>query len=144
MFGKDTQIKIWSGIYIPVQDIELGYVLVGDNYILSDFESREVIETYSATEKLYRFTLWSGFTINLSESHFLCLKDRFNMNIDFPVSKYIWLDQALKNRFAMYREKSDFVDYIVDVEELGEQTCYGFKLDGDHRFLNQDYLVLHD
>ena len=146
MFAKDTLIHIWSGLDIPVQDIEIGQILIGDKHILDSYENREVLYLYGCNTNLYRFYLWSRYTVDLTEDHILCLMDNSYAIHEIPVREYLTYDQDTRNRYAMYSIDSSgiSINCILKVESLGIQECYGFTLDGNHRFLNWDRIVLHD
>lgn len=67
-FGKGTPVLMFDGTIKPVEDVEEGDLLMGD-----DSTPRTVLRLRRGQENMYRFTYMDGISHVFNESHILCL-----------------------------------------------------------------------
>ena len=145
-FGKGTMMHLWTGEDIPVEKIEIGFPLIGD-----DGEPRVVLSTCHGQENMYRFYFWGGKSHVYNESHILCLLNSERQVCEIPVREFLSWGADKRSSFVAYRPypysiflERPAIEPITRVEYVGFDDYYGFTLDGNHRFLSDDYMVLRN
>jgi len=133
--GIDTPIMMCDGSIKKVQDIKVGDYLMGDD----GKSKRKVLSLARGQEEMYEFTFNDGTKRIYNKSHILYLYSQSQKkNITIKVSDFIKSDD--KYQAYKYRSKID----IVEVSYTGVDNYYGFELDGNHRFLDGDFIVTHN
>ena len=110
--GRDTPILLYSGMVVPVQDIQVGDVLMGD-----DSSPRNVLSLARGRENMYRVTdpTTSEFYI-VNESHILSIKHKNTREIrDICISDFLQWEVS---------EQKDWYGYRVPVEFKDVQPFY--------------------
>ena len=155
-FGKDAEFPIISDStcadIIPVQDIRVGYHLIGHDGTL-----RRVISTCAGVDKMYKITYnieSAQKTITVTQDHVLCLmrsseiksSDKF---IDVPLNIYCGENSAQYANYTMYyRNGAKYRPAAFTLEYVGEDSYYGFTVMNipglPDRVLLADHLVVHN
>ena len=143
-FGIGTRVLMFDGSTKAVEDVVVNDVLMGD-----DWTPRNVLELARGRESLYRFNYDSGKCHVVNESHTMWL-----VNIEDneplepkPLLVQHWLMQGLNGLIGKYAAVSclgTLYHDITGVDRLGEGDYYGFKLDGNGRFLDADGIILQN
>ena len=68
-FGKDTPVLTWDGEILPIQDIELGMEVIGE-----EAEIRTVVDTFSGEDELYLIEQQAGINYTVNSKHRLLLR----------------------------------------------------------------------
>ena len=127
-----------------VEDVE-----VGDRLLGYDNQPRTVLKLCRGQDTMYRVksrdNLWNDFIVN--KEHVLPLFDIANPNklFEIEVDQYLKLDQKRKNHLKIISGTKYNQSYsCFDIEQLGQDDYYGFQLDGDHLYYNEDYVLQHN
>lgn len=114
--GKDTPVLMWDGSVKPVQNVQVGDLLMGD-----DCTSRTIASTTAGQEEMFEVLEHDGtvaFTCN--RSHILSLfvsgaepRKRLgvadtNPIVDITVDEYLELPNYIKEKLKLYRAEADF------------------------------------
>lgn len=138
---KDTNIMMADKTIKKVQDIEIGDQLMGD-----DFTSRNVLKLcrgFADMYEIYPTSFGGGKPFIVNGDHILSLKSLDNKIVDISVTKYLENISDYKNNLFLYRANSNaFINFIV--KKNIPDNFYGFELDGNHRYLLDDYTVTHN
>lgn len=99
---------------------------------------REVINTVTGWQDLYRFEYENSKSHVYNKSHILCLVEletksgwKAGDTMEVLVSKWLEWPEETKRQFAAYELKHVRIERAVS---LGECECFGFVLDGDATF----------
>jgi hypothetical protein len=146
-FGANMPILIWDGSTKMSQDICVGDELVGD-----DGQKRIVERTMTGEDILYEVKQTSGATYVVNSKHMLVLKNMAlseNNIVEIPVDIYMDLPASRKEQLVGYRLKSREEPNIhmitkITVSQLEKDTYYGWSVDGNKRFLHNDFTVLRN
>lgn len=131
--SKDTPIMMIDGKWKMVQDIKIGEQIMGD-----DSRPRNVIELKRGFSDMYRI-YGNGFKeFIVNGEHILCVKDNNKVIYEVKVVDYI----KIKNNMVLY--KVDGSEYIFEIEKVNDDYYYGFQLDGNHRYVMNDYIITHN
>jgi replicative DNA helicase/5S rRNA maturation endonuclease (ribonuclease M5) len=142
-FQKGTKALRASGESVNIEDVKVGDQLMGD-----DGTPRTVLKLNRGREQMAKITLRDGSSFVCNKSHILSL---FDVNttkfVDMTLNEYIGVSS---NNLLAY--KSIFEDgyihytaYSFKVEMLEEEDdYYGFQLDGNKRFLLDNFIVVHN
>ena len=85
-FGKGTEIALANHMLKPVEDVQAGDLLLGDDGI----SSREVLLLHQGRECLYRFVLSDGSAFVFNYSHTLCTYNLLDKKLYYPaVAEYV-------------------------------------------------------
>lgn len=144
--GRDTPVIMFDGTIKMVQDI-----VPGDKLLGPDGTVRNVLNTTTGRESLYKVAQAAGDDYVVNESHILSLRNVVTLDVvNISILDYLskgtkWQSEhmgwavpdVLKGDFwfdltAVYVTKLDIGDY------------YGFQIDGDHLFLLGDFTVTHN
>lgn len=91
--AKGTPVMLAGGAVVPVENIRVGDLLMGD-----DSTPREVLSLARGREKMYRVVprcnYGKSYTVN--ESHILSLIDRKGKKVDISVKDYLALSEYMK------------------------------------------------
>lgn len=142
--AKGSKIVLADRSLKNVEDVE-----VGDRLLGYDNQPRTVLKLCRGQDTMYRVksrdNLWNDFIVN--KEHVLPLFDIANPNklFEIEVDQYLKLDQKRKNHLKIISGTKDNQSYsCFDVEQLGQDDYYGFQLDGDHLYYNEDYVLQHN
>ena len=136
--GRDTPILLYSGMVVPVQDIQVGDVLMGD-----DSSPRNVLSLARGRENMYRVTdpTTSEFYI-VNESHILSIKHKNTREIrDICISDFLQWEVSEQKDWYGYRVPVEFKDvqpfydtvqkaYLtgyIDISSIGAFQCDCYK-----------------
>lgn len=141
-FAKDTPILMWDQSVKMSQDIIPGDLLIGD-----DNKQRQVLDTCSGEDNMYEIKQEFGETYVVNSKHTLVLKNENGEEIEIMVEDYLKLADDQKK--LLYGFKSSFSVSensisSISVKLLGKGTYYGWRLDGNHRFIAPDFTVLRN
>lgn len=147
--GKDTPIMMYDGTIKPVQEVQQGDLIMGD-----DSTPRKVLSLARGRETMYKVVPKKGDPYVVNESHILSLKYSSTVNkhtpkgtvIDMPVTEYLQLPKSYHGKGGV------LVGYRVPVEFPSKPTSIdpyllGMWLGDGHEkgtcFTTQDASVLH-
>ena len=134
-FAENTPILLWNGGIKMSQHIEVGDVLVGD-----DGNKRTVLKTVTGDDDLYEVTQTNGATYTVNSKHKLVLKNSTsNKIVEILVDQYINQTNNPLVGFKMTGETS-----YVDIKSVGRGKYYGWTIDGNNRFILNDFTVVRN
>ena len=138
-FGVNTPIPLWDGTIKMSQNICLGDVLIGD-----DGEKRVVEQVFSGEDELYRVVQYGGKCYVVNSKHTLVLTSttRQNSVFEIRIDDYIKMHDMLKQDLCGFT--SDGKVLRIDVVPIGKGTYYGWTIDGNSRFILEDFTVLRN
>jgi hypothetical protein len=139
-FEKDTPILLWNGETKLSQDICVGDILVGD-----DGKQRIVENLVSGYDNMYTVKQNKGESYTVNSKHTLVLKYGYH-TIEMLVDKYMALDYSSKQLYKGYKVYPDGYIVTSDIEVIpkGQGKYYGWSVNGNKRFLHQDFTVLRN
>lgn len=136
-FSENTPILMWNGGYKMSQDIRIGDILVGD-----DGEKRIVEDLVCGEDELYEVRQSVGINYTVNSKHTLVLKDSLTDNINLiVVDDYLCLSNDERNSLFGFKYKTDSY-YQIEVVHTGKGKYYGWSVDGNHRFILDDFTVV--
>jgi hypothetical protein len=138
-FGANTPIPLWDGTIKMSQDICLGDALIGD-----DGEKRVVEQVFSGEDELYRVVQYGGKCYVVNSKHTLVLTSttRQNSVFEIRIDDYIKMHDMLKQDLCGFT--SDGKVLRIDVVPIGKGTYYGWTIDGNSRFVLEDFTVVRN
>ena len=116
-FGKGTRILMYSGEIKPVEEIQVGDLLMGD-----DSTPRQVLSLASGHEEMYWVRQNKGLDYRVNKSHILSLKRSRNegkhkngdvLNID--LTNYLNTSAKFKTNYKGYKVAVDFPEQETSV-----------------------------
>lgn len=141
--SKGTKVRMYDGSLKNVEDVQIGDLLMGD-----DSTPRTVLELKGGFGKMYRI---KGRTIDyvVNEDHILVLRDvRNNLIKEISVREYLKLTAEEKDKLCGIRAllSANLItsECIDSVEYEPDDNYYGFLLDGNHRYLLEDFTITHN
>lgn len=157
-FAPNTPILMWDGTTKMSQDITIGDELVGD-----DGNKRIVLDTTSGVDTMYEVSQGLGESYVVNSKHTLVLiydttwpimsyiynKLQYYKTDDnkyhILVSDYLTLDDDIKEVLKGYKViGSKIIQTDIEVKEVGVGEYYGWKVDGNSRFLLNDMTCLRN
>jgi len=135
-FAKDTPILMWNGNIKMSQDICVGDILVGD-----DGEKRIVEDLMSGEDELFEIKQNNGNSYVVNSKHTLVLKDHLNNIHLTTVDDYLCLSDIIRKSLYGFKYNS-VLKYDIEVLPLGKGNYYGWSVNGNNRFLLQDFTVV--
>lgn len=146
--GKGTRVRLYSGQVVNVED-----VIVGDQLMGPTSKPRTVLSINTGGGALYRISSEKFNSFVCNDVHVMTFwVSTAQTPIDVPLDEYLFNKQfydALDVR--LFRVSSTPKEYVwasetskFTVEAIGEGSYYGFTLDGDGRFLLEDFTVTHN
>lgn len=116
-FGKGTRLLMYSGEVKPVEEIEVGDVLMGD-----DSTPRHVLSLARGREAMYWVRQNKAVDYRVNESHILSLKRSRNEGkhkngdvLNISVSDYITASDKFKSNYKGYKVAVEFEEQILPV-----------------------------
>lgn len=146
--ARGQKILMFDGSVKSVEDIVVGELLAGPN-----LAPRRVLHLERGVDEMFDVIPHSGKPWRVNGDHLLSFKaygDDFYC--DVPVRTYLWFNpvHAKKNRDgkedSLIRIGSDGEERIpFDIVPSGTtEEYFGFTVDGDHRYLLDDFTVTHN
>lgn len=143
-FGVDTPVRLWSGDVRMSQDIRAGDVLIGD-----DGTPRTVLDVFSGEDDLYRVDQTRGMSYVVNSKHTLLFKYSCRgVEVEMTVDDYLAKDASYKESCAAWKAggvaaPNEGVTAFT-VTPIGRGKYYGWVLDGNKRFVLQDFTVVRN
>ena len=161
-FAKDTPILLFDGTKKLSQEISFGDELMGD-----DFEKRTVLDITNGIDMMYLVEQNDGNSYIVNSKHTLVLKYNSRLQVnshiynklnyyrtgDFQyhiiVSDYIKLDKEVQSVLVGYTKSTQNIiepeiESEITVREYGMGEYYGWKVDGNNRFLLNNGIVVRN
>ncbi len=148
-FAKDTSILTWDGEVLPVQKIEVGMELIGD-----EAEIRTVVQIFTGEDDLYLIEQQAGMNYVVSGKHKLILqKEIFNKQgesvgfhiIEITPEELVATvsEEELRNYYG-YKIQRDEIIHLssIKIKYVGKGEYYGFMLNNGNKFLLSDLTVV--
>lgn len=146
--GRGTPVIMFDGSIKPVEQINVGDLLMGD-----DSTPREVLSLCNGIENLYRVVQKNGDPYVVNESHILSLKISDKI-VDVSLLDYYNGSKSFRNTHGGYKVYVGFkngvpfvekqLSYGIKIEPIGPGEYFGFEIDGNKRFLLGDFTVTHN
>lgn len=143
--GRGTPVLMFDGTIKPVEDIQVGDLLMGP-----DSAPRRVLSLARGRELLYRVTPTKGDAYVVNESHILSLRNDRGVVKNIPLREYLDEPHHWKIRNPGWRVpgilRGDLTPELshITVTPIGEGDYFGFEIDGDHLFMLGDFTVTHN
>lgn len=113
--GKDTPIMMYDGTVKPVQEVQQGDLIMGD-----DSTPRKVLSLARGRETMYKVVPKKGDPYVVNESHILSLKYSSTVNkgtvIDMPVTEYLQLPKSYHGNLVGYRVPVEFTYKPISID----------------------------
>ena len=141
--AKGTLVKMLNNTSKKVEEINIGDTLLGD-----DLSCRNVLSLAYGTDDMYTIHQNDLPLYTVNKSHILSLKSKeTNDVIDISVTEYLELDHETQQSFVGYRTNNIHeydLTYDITVKYSGVAEYFGFEIDGNKRFVLNDYTVTHN
>lgn len=142
--GPGTPILMSDGTIKKVETITAVDQLMGD-----DHTPRQVLSICQGYDNMFKIIPSYGLVWSCNERHILCLTNiRTNQIVEISVHDYLQKSVDWRLIHFMYRSPKRAHKYEIyvpfTIEPMGEGKYYGFELDGNGRFLLEDYTVTHN
>lgn len=148
-FGENVQVMKFDGTPILSQNIKMGDILMGD-----DFLPRTVISTTNGCKQLYTISTFDSelHPFQVTCDHLLSLI-KFDENnykyIDISAEEFYNLNQNEKIKYKLYtatkiRKTIAYLTYDINVVPSEIGNYYGWTVDGNNKFLLFDNTVVHN
>lgn len=139
--GKGTRVRLFNGQVVNVEDVIVGDLLMG-----TETEPRHVLSTNKGFGPLFVIkpdsTSFDSFVCN--DVHVLTLKEVTTGDIvDIPLDQYLRMDEWAQGFYQLFKTV-DVATSSFSAVSMGDGDYYGFTLDGDGRFLLEDFTVTHN
>lgn len=136
-FAKDTPMRLYNGSIRPVQDIEIGDTLIGD-----DGTKRTVLMTCIGDDNMYSVNQSTGVSYIVNSAHTLVLVDNItNQEIEIMVKDYLKLSNTRQRSLKGIKAISgELMDIYLTKEPF--QTYYGFMVDKNSHFILPDMTIV--
>jgi hypothetical protein len=138
-FAENTPVRCWDGTIKMSQNISIGDELVGD-----DGTKRTVIDTFDGNDTMYEVTQLNGMKYIVNSEHTLVLKiaGKSDNTMKYVLAKdYNTLDESIKRDLVGFKYNSSIKNPII-VREIGSGKYYGWSIDGNKRFILEDFTVV--
>lgn len=148
--GYNTPIIMFDNTIKPVQKIQNGDIIMGD-----DYTKRVVSGITTGISWMYRITQSEGITYNVNDSHILTIFDKIkneiiDINIELLLEKYSnkYITENIRGIQIKKDNSSSKLDFkyskLIIEKKPKPERYYGFCIDGNHRFLLSDGTVTHN
>lgn len=139
-FAKGTMVRMYDGSTKRVEDVRPGDLVMGD-----DFKERKVGELCRERELMYQVEIPKEKTVDVNANHILSLLNSQTQRVeDMTVNQFIEMGLPSHYRWMRYLPDGSFSYSNFGLRELDESDYYGFTLGDNHRFLLDDYSVVHN
>jgi len=136
-FAGNTVIPLYNGGFKMSQDIQVGDVLIGDDGL-----KRNVLNLCSGEDAMYRIKQNNGVEFIVNSKHKLVLVGLNHEEHIMTVDDYIMT--MTNNPVLLYCFKSTKDKTSFTVEPVGRGKYYGWSIDGNQKFVLEDYTVVHN
>ncbi len=148
-FAKDTPVLTWDGEVLPVQKIEVGMELIGD-----EAEIRTVVQIFTGEDELYQIEQQSGMKYVVSGKHRLVLQkevfDKQGDSVGFyiieitPEELMATVSEEELRDYYGYKIQRDDITHLssLKIKHIGRGEYYGFMLNNGNKFLLADLTVV--
>jgi hypothetical protein len=134
-FARDTPILLRNGSIKMSQSIRIGDQLVGD-----DGSFRTVLDTCKGVDQLFKVEHEDRTFYIVNSQHVLVTQQREGMFFELSVDKYLQLDIFEQSQlYAVRKTTSGFKALVFIVTPVERGEYYGWKIDGNQRFLHADH-----
>lgn len=154
--AKGTKILMYDGQLKNVEDIKVGDEIMGD-----DSTRRTVLALHQGYDDMYKITPTKGVPFVVNGGHILHLyktsvdevRKRYKEQYDeISVSAYLLKNDSYKQRYKLHRAKvADLSNHTLEqlvtgfsVEHIGIGAYFGFTLDGNHLYCDEQFFVHHN
>ena len=154
-FAKDTPVLLWNGTTKMSQNICIGDTLIGD-----DGNPRKVLNLMNGQDDMYEIIQNNGMKYIVNSEHTMVFKytgDKHILNgisidscniVEIKVKNYLEIknDYILNNLLGYKRINSsnDILTTHIKINYIGKDNYYGWSVDGNKRFLLQDFTVVRN
>lgn len=134
--GKDTPVTMYDGSIKPVQDVEIGDLLMGD-----DETPRKVSVLHRGEQQMYRVKYENG-EFRCNEHHKLTLYNVVTQKIEDVYVFAVYGSSEHYKGVKRINGKYEYFDFelIKDIQD----TYFGFTIDGNKRFIICNNIVTHN
>lgn len=165
-FARGTRFIKYDRSEVAVEDVKEGDQLLGPDGTARLVKAGTLV---NGKERLYRFTFQKGHvtagdveghvTISdliVTNNHIVCLRrtvEALTEDVEMTVDQFVALSKEEQKTYSMYYAdgvdsgKTEHPDeFIIEDVKLEDEASewFGFKVDGDHKFLRHDFLVVHN
>lgn len=144
--AKGERLLLSSGQMKEVEKITPSDKLLG-----ADGKERNILYTHIGNGSLYKIIPDKGKSFIISGNHKLSLlKNKNDFKIyDIEVENFLKLSKKKQKKYNLFRSKllkypSSSFKSGFKIEEHGIGDYYGFTVDGDNRYLTDDFMVTHN
>jgi hypothetical protein len=131
---------MWEGTVKMSQEIREGDVLVGD-----DGMPRTVLGTICGVEELYEVKQTNGMSYVVTGEHTMVLLQKIQDTvIEMTVHQLITLPSATQSSLFGYNINRKKEESRLSIKPVGLGEFYGWKVDGNNRFLLKDGTILRN
>lgn len=139
-FAKDTPIRMWDGSTKYSQDIQVGDRLVGD-----DGQPRRVLDLCTGEDQMYQIDQTKGMRYIVNSKHTLLVQCTNQDNVlELSVEAYLQLAPEHRKHLHGFKRDKEETRMAIRVTSLGKGRYYGWQVDGNHRFLLEDFTVVRN
>lgn len=124
-------------------------ILCGDMLMGEDGNPKKVLKTHFGTGRMYRITLEYGYTFEVNEDHIFPLYVVGENRIEnTSLSEYLMMSESEKDKRRIIkikdvkRLKMEFLKFKY--YRLNKDYYYGFELDGNHLYVDSEWIVHHN
>lgn len=142
--GKGTPVLMFSGEIKPVEDVQVGDLLMGD-----DSTPRRVISLARGRERMYWIRQNKGMDYRVNESHILSLKKSRQEGahergavLDISVQDYLSKSQKFKSNYKGYKVAVDFPAQTLPISPYFLGLWLGDGSSSKSTIINQDEEVV--
>ncbi|MBU2646412.1 hypothetical protein KKI24_17020 [bacterium] len=148
--AKGHGIRMYDGSVKRVEDVVVGDQLMGD-----DGTPRNVLLLNRGSEDMRRVIPDKGEPFVVNNSHLLSLKyrckpgknqaERYLENpLDVSVEEFLSIPDWDKNNFSLWNGDNEAFSGIKAIEYLPEDEYFGFEIDGNHLYQDEDGTIHHN
>ena len=156
-FKADTPILMWDQTIKMSHDIKIGDILIGD-----DGNPRKVLNLMNGEDNMYEIIQNNGMKYIVNSEHTLVFKytgdtstllTEENISIDssnvveIKVKDYLAIknNTILKNLFGYKKTLDNLINTTsIKINHVGKDNYYGWSVDGNKRFLLEDFTVVRN
>lgn len=136
-FAENTPILLWDGSSKMSQDICVDDILVGD-----DGKQRKVLTLMNGEDDMYEVIQNNGMRYVVNSRHTMVFKNENNDYIEIIVEEYMKSTDEYKNSLYGFKSSNDKTN--VKINYIGKGNYYGWAVDGNKRFLLEDFTVVRN
>ena len=130
------KILMYNGEVKKVENIIVGDLLMG-----MDGNARKVLNLCRGIGQMYEINPIKGKSFVVNDEHILTLQNDKKELIDVSVNEYL---HEFKKYKLIRKQNSNLLTTEFFIEKLGIENFYGFTLDGDQRYLLDDFTITHN